>query len=135
MPQTYGLTHLAIAVSDIKKTLSFYTHVFGMQVMYEEEKMIQLTTPGAHDIIVFEEKPGAVTPDTGGIAHFGFRLRHPDDIKYFRERIRETGNEVIDSGEFVPGSPFIFFRDPDGYTIEIWYEIDPIIRGGPEVSH
>ena len=81
-------------------------------------------------IIVFEEKPGAVAPDTGGIAHFGFRLRHPDDIKYFRERIRETGNEVIDSGEFVPGSPFIFFRDPDGYTIEIWYEIDPIIRGG-----
>jgi catechol 2,3-dioxygenase-like lactoylglutathione lyase family enzyme len=35
------------------------------------------------------------------------------------------GSEIIDKGEFVPGSPYIFFRDPDGYIIEVWYELLP----------
>lgn len=134
MPLTYGLTHLAVAVRDIKKTLAFYTHVFGMEVMYHEEKMIQLTTPSAHDIMVFEEKPNAVTSDTGGIAHFGFRLRDPADIEYFTDRIRQTGSEIIASGEFVPGSPYVYFRDPDGYIIEIWYELVPLASSsGPGI--
>lgn len=56
MTKTFGLTHLAIAVKDIGKTLDFYTRVFEMEVMYREDKMIQLTTPGNHDILVFEKK-------------------------------------------------------------------------------
>lgn len=50
---TYGLTHLAISVKDIERTLSFYCSVFDMQMMYHEKDMIQLTTPGCHDILVF----------------------------------------------------------------------------------
>jgi catechol 2,3-dioxygenase-like lactoylglutathione lyase family enzyme len=26
-------------------------------------------------------------------------------------------------GEFVPGEPYLFATDPDGYTFEIWYEV------------
>lgn len=53
---TYGLTHLAISVKDIEKTLKFYCAVFDMQVMYHEKDMIQLTTPGCHDILVFQQQ-------------------------------------------------------------------------------
>ena len=56
---TYGLTHVAMSVKDVETTLKFYTHIFGMEVMYHERKMIQLTTPGNHDILVFEEKDEA----------------------------------------------------------------------------
>jgi len=31
---TYGLTHLAIAVRDVEKTLEFYQSVFDMHLMY-----------------------------------------------------------------------------------------------------
>ena len=41
---TYGLTHLAISVNDVERTLRFYCSVFDMQVMYHEKDMIQLTT-------------------------------------------------------------------------------------------
>ena len=121
---TFGLTHLAIAVRDVERTLKFYRHVFGMEVMYHEAKMIQLTTPGCNDILVFEEKEGPIG-DTGGIAHFGFRLKEPESISVITTRIRETNSEVIDEGEFVPGSPYIFFKDPDGYIVEVWYELLP----------
>lgn len=120
---TYGLTHIAVAVKDLDRTLNFYRSVFDMDVMYHEKDFIQLTTPGCNDILVFEKKIGASTGSSGGIAHFGFRLRHPDDITVLRKKIVDAGGTINDEGEFVPGSPYIFFNDLDGYEVEVWYEV------------
>ena len=120
---TYGLTHLAISVSDLSRTLKFYQHVFDMEVMYHEKDMIQLTTPGCNDILVFEKSAKKKFITEAGIAHFGFRLRKAADIEQMHQKISEAGGEILEKGEFLPGSPYIFFKDPDGYTIEVWYEL------------
>lgn len=122
---TYGLTHLAIAVADVNRTLQFYSYVFGMKEMYHEEKMLQLTTPGNHDILVFEERDHNLIGTSGGIAHFGFRAKQPSDVHEIRKKLLEVKAEIVDEGEFVPGSPYIFFKDPDGYVLEVWYELLP----------
>jgi catechol 2,3-dioxygenase-like lactoylglutathione lyase family enzyme len=121
--KTYGLTHLAIAVLDLDRTLNFYQKVFDMEIMYQQETMIQLTTPACNDIIVFEKKDSNLIGNSGGIAHFGFRLRDPNDIGELNDRIISAGGIIIERGEFVPGSPYIFFKDPDNYTVEIWFEL------------
>jgi len=121
-PKTYGLTHIAVAVKDLKRTSLFYQKVFDMEVMYKEENFLQLTTPGSHDIIVFEKKKASYGK-TGGIIHFGFRLKKADDIDEMAERIQSAGGEIISKGEFCPGEPYIFFKDPDGYEVEVWYEL------------
>lgn len=121
--RTYGLTHLAVAVSNLERTLKFYQQVFGLQVMYHEKDFIQLTTPGSHDILVFEERQDHSIGKTGGIMHFGFRLRSPEDIEGIVDKVISAGGIIIDQGEFVTGSPYVFFRDPDGYEIEVWYEL------------
>ena len=122
---TYGLTHLAIVVKDLNKTKNFYTQLFDMEVMYDTEDFLQLTTPGCHDVLVFEKnekiKPGA----SGGIIHFGFRLRDPKQMDGVLKKIKESGARIKDHGEFVPGSPYVFFEDPDGYEVEVWYEVLP----------
>ena len=123
--RTYGLTHLAIAVKNVERTLGFYQHVFDMSLMYHEEKMIQLTTPGCHDILVFEERDQRLVGQTGGIAHFGFRLKEPGDLEPMLKKVVEAGGTIIDKGEFVPGSHYIFFKDLDDYTVEVWYELLP----------
>jgi predicted enzyme related to lactoylglutathione lyase len=120
--KTYGLTHIAIAVKDLDCTLAFYQKVFDVEVMYHQDNFLQVTTPGANDIIVFEKKKVAYGK-TGGIAHFGFRLRNAKDINKMAERIVSAGGEIIEKGEFVPGEPYVFFKDPDGYEIEVWYEL------------
>ena len=119
--KTYGLTHLALAVSDLDRTLAFYQQVFDVEVMYKEDNFLQVTTPGAHDIIVFEKKK-APYGQTGAITHFGFRLRHPDDIEEIIEKIKKANGIITSQGDFVAGSPFVFFKDPDGYEVEVWYE-------------
>ena len=123
-PKTYGLTHIAVGVRDLNKTKAFYQSVFDMEVMYDEPDFIQLTTPGAHDIIVFEKNKSA-TGNSGSIAHFGFRLRNAEDIEAMAEKLRQAGGVITDQGEFLPGSPYIFFKDPDGYEVEVWYELLP----------
>ena len=121
--KTYGLTHLAIAVKDVDRTMKFYQQVFDMQVMYHEKGFLQMTTPGCNDIIVFEENTNRPIGETGGIAHFGFRLKDPADIDAMTEKIIAAGGTIMDKGEFVPGSPYVFFKDPDGYEVEVWYEL------------
>ena len=41
------------------------------------------------------------------------------------KRVIFAGGQIIDKGEFVEGSPYVFFKDPDGYEVEIWYELLP----------
>lgn len=120
---TYGLTHIAIAVKSIGRTLQFYQQVFDMEIMYKAGKFIQLTTPGCNDILVFEERDEQLVGISGGIAHFGFRLKHPNDIENINRMVITAGGLIIDKGEFVPGSPYIFFKDPDGYLVEVWFEL------------
>jgi len=120
--KTYGLTHIAMAVKDLDQTLAFYQKVFEVEVMYYKDDFLQVTTPGANDIIVFEKKK-ADYGKTGSIAHFGFRLRSAKDIDEMANRIKTAGGTITDQGEFVPGEPYIFFKDPDGYEVEICYEL------------
>jgi catechol 2,3-dioxygenase-like lactoylglutathione lyase family enzyme len=120
--KTYGLTHLALGVKDIERAFAFYEAVFGMVAVYRGPDFIQAQTPGARDVIVFERAEKSAGK-SGGIAHFGFRLTSPRDIADAAERVRRAGGTITEQGEFVPGEPYLFARDADGYLIEIWYEL------------
>ena len=37
--------------------------------------------------------------------------------------MKKAGGNVKEQGEFVPGEPYLFATDPDGYEIEISYKI------------
>jgi len=62
--------------------------------MYHQDDFLQVTTPGANDIIVFEKKK-ADYGKTGGIAHFGFRLRDAKDIDEMAERIKSAEEQLL----------------------------------------
>src|SRR5207302_1822972 len=54
MVETYGLTHLALAVSDPNRSAAFYRDVFGCSVSFEDESKVEVQTPDCHDVISFE---------------------------------------------------------------------------------
>ena len=124
MVKTLGLTHLALSVSDLNRAFQFYHDVFGMLAVYREADFIQAQTPGTHDILVLEKvESGDHIGKSGGIKHFGFRLTDPRDIDRAARSIEQAGGKILDRGEFVPGEPYVFFNDPDGYEVEVWYEL------------
>jgi catechol 2,3-dioxygenase-like lactoylglutathione lyase family enzyme len=121
MVKTYGLTHIALAVCDAQRSSRFYQQVFGMVETYRGDGWAQVETPGSHDVIVFTEGEPRVGK-AGGIQHFGFRLTDPADIDTAARSVEEAGGTIRSRGEFCPGEPYVFFSDPDGYEVEIWFE-------------
>jgi catechol 2,3-dioxygenase-like lactoylglutathione lyase family enzyme len=97
--------------------------------VYRNEGFLQVQTPGTRDVIVFEKKPGQAGK-AGGVIHFGFRLQNPADIGEAAERVIAGGGTVRDQGLFCPGEPYVYALDPDGYEVEIWFElptpVDPV---------
>jgi len=120
MIRTYGLTHIALPVKDVHRTALFYEKVFGVKAMYRRPGFIQVQTPGSRDILVFEEGAPA-----GGSIHFGFRLTEPADPDELARIVLAAGGSVKDKGSFGPGEPYLFFYDPDGYLVEIFFESLP----------
>lgn len=119
---TYGLTHVAVAVADPARSARFYSRILGARVVYRGADFVQLQTPGSFDVLVFE-RDRARAGRTGGIVHFGFRLKAAGDISRAVKAVRAAGGTLVEQGEFVPGEPYLFARDPDGYTVEIWFEL------------
>ena len=121
MIRTFGLTHVALAVADVERSLRFYGHVFGMVAVYRRPGFAQLQTPGRDDALVLEEAGGPAGAG-GGIMHFGFRLCDPADLDAAVRAAEDAGGRVRARGEFCPGEPYAFLLDPDGYEVEVWYE-------------
>lgn len=121
MIETHGLSHVALAVRDPDRSLAFYAAVFGVREYFRDADTIQVQGPGPHDVLAFERRP-AIAGERGGILHFGFRLTTPEAIDAAVAEVVRAGGTIRSQGEFVPGCPYAFVEDPDGYEIEIWFE-------------
>src|SRR4051812_25104502 len=110
MVRTFGLRHLALTVKDVERAFGFYESVFGMVAVYRRDDFVQAQTPGARDVLVFEQGE-APARGLGPITHFGFRLTDPSDIDVAAKAVIDAGGSVEERGEFVPGEPYLFARD------------------------
>jgi len=121
MIKTLGLTHLHLMVSDIHRSLAFYKTVFGLEEKFwGGDEMVFLNTPGSNDLIALhqatdDDEPGS----SGGLSHFGFQLQNKDDLDDAIAQIEAAGGRLKERGEFMPGLPFAYVADPDGYEIEL----------------
>jgi len=122
MVKTHGLTHAALAVRDVARAAAFYRDVFGAVTVYESDGFVQLQTPGSRDVLVLEQN-AKKAGRAGGVLHLGFRLVDPGDIDAAAAAVERAGGKLVSQGEFCPGEPYLFCHDPDGYEIEIWYEL------------
>ena len=142
-----GISHVAIGVREMDRSLAFYTGVVGMTVRFDELEQfgsggdfpgatrrgvyLQLADDPDAPFIVLDQQLGREPWGQPaeffqvGVHHFGFWV---DDVDAVAERARATGTPIFagpadadskDYGE-PPGSPMrtVLLRDPDGNVVQ-----------------
>ena len=107
--RVYGINHIALEVTDIKKAIAFYSDVFNLRKNDEGEgdAFFQI---GEHQFLALFEVDN-MEPD--GTRHFGFIVRDAKQIAEVREKVStKYGLKLI------PGFR-CDFHDPFGNRIQV----------------
>ena len=126
MIRTFGLTHIALPVTDLDRSIRFYQALLGAEIRYRSERgdSADISTPGCHDVITLQKATDQTVGDLGAAQHIGFRLQAQENVDVVAEAVLHAGGTVHEKGHFTPDEPYAFAKDPDGYVIELWYEPD-----------
>jgi len=110
-----GLLHIALLTRDLKKTERFYVDVLGLRVAFRvPPNMLFLRSPGSQDLINFVGTSKRL-PSNHSLQHFGFKTTLSGLIN-LEKNLEENAIEV----DGRRGKNAIYFRDPNGYTIEYY---------------
>ena len=120
-----GLTHIALTVADVERSIAFYAAYAGMQVVHRRTDeatghrvawLSDRTRPFA--IVLIEQ--ASVAPVLAPIAHLGVGCASREAMDALCARARAEG--CLHSGPEDWGYPvgyWAFLRDPDGHTLDL----------------
>ena len=124
------LTHVAIVVSNLEKTIDFYTRYCNLKVLGKRidektgHKVSWLGTDFKFVIVAIEGFGNPVQSALKPMDHFGFSLESKDDVDKIaaiarNEGILESGPHYFDPVEIV--GYICIVLDPDGNSVEFSY--------------
>ena len=117
-----GFSHVALTVTDMQASRSFYADVLGMSVLDSSETYCAMLT-GSKDLSALiltthaETLPGAFSEFRAGLDHVSFAL--PDEVALtsWEERLRERA--VPFDARRSEWGQHLNFRDPDNIAVEL----------------
>ena len=132
MPKYTKVGHVHLNVSDLKRSLRFYTEVMGFHVagIREPDKAwlsFEPHPPGMRE--TFHEIALTQVPNinreywqTTGLNHAAYELASPKDVLEFANDLRARNVEIFRGPATHKGdlTYHIYVRDPDGNAIEVY---------------
>lgn len=122
-----GLDHIAISVRDVERSVQWYLDVLGLERQHEDlwDEVPQFVGKGATGIAIFpvrESSDGAGKAPPVRMRHFALRADRANFLQAQRE-LKERGIDFEFEDHTIAHS--IYFRDPDGFDLEITtYEVE-----------
>lgn len=118
-----GATHLALVVTDARRSIAFYERYARMQVVHDRQehggrRVVWLSDLTRPFVVVLIE--GDVEARLGGYCHLGVGCESRAEVDRLSAAGRREGclaQGPIDSG--YPVGYWAFLRDPDGHNLEI----------------
>lgn len=129
------LGHVVFYVSDVERSTRFYTEILNFRVSdVNENGMVFFNTCGDHHTIGIApvgkrdaRQPG---PDELRLSHFAMEVSSIDELFEIREFLKRKGVPVTSEGRKGAGCNIsVEFRDPDGYHLELYCNMDQIGPG------
>jgi catechol 2,3-dioxygenase-like lactoylglutathione lyase family enzyme len=124
------LGHVVFYVSDMERSVKFYTEVLPFRVTdVNEQGMVFLCCASDHHTVALAQRPNATLPpkDYLQLSHFALEVDSVDTLFRIRDWLRQNNVPITFEGRKGPGAnPGVEFRDPDGYTIELYADMEQI---------
>ena len=123
------LGHILVRVLDLERSKKFYSEVLGFHVLEEDPAhggTFMALEGQSHAIDLFQVKDVEAaerqTPGVRGLGHIAFRVDSEAALKEAYATLGEHGVEITRTIDHV-SQKSIYFADPDGNTLEIYYEL------------
>ena len=132
MVKVRQLGHANIRVRDVEKSEKFYTEVLGLHVVQRRGQTVFLSArEHSHELAIGAMGPDVLDPDETriGTNHFAWEVGSFDELQEMYQHLKDQSVNILRtrSNSFSTG---IYFNDPDGNGIEIYYEdLDEFRKG------
>ncbi len=129
------LGHLVYEVSDVKRTVRFWTEVMGLEEIDRNEMgMVFFRCGTDHHAIGLKPAKAGSRPAPGAalkMEHLAFEVDDADILFETRDYLRRNGIPVAFEGRKGAGCNIsLHFRDPDGFEFELYCNMDQIDETG-----
>ena len=130
-PLHRGLRHVALRVTNLARSRTFYEQLLGMKVVWEPDSDNVYFSSGSDNFALHQIAPAelaAYQPLTGQLLdHVGVVLENPEAVdRMYGEvepRLQQLGGQVVKPPkQHRDGSYSFYFSDPDGNVIQALYE-------------
>ena len=113
-----GIQHLNLIVRDLARSTTFYEKTLGFRPALAKGTTVWLQA-GEDLLGLSEGEPPESKPN-----HWGFRVASADEVDRWAEQL--SSHDVgLEKGPYTRSDGrSVYFRDPDGYILEIFY-VDP----------
>ncbi len=121
LPSSAHIGRVSLAVSNLARSLAFYSRVIGLAILRHDHTFAQLGEPGSGNVLLELQELPEVTPITRrarlGLYHTAFLLPTRKDLSSF---VRHLAAQKIEfgAGDHVV-SEALYLTDPDGLTVEV----------------
>ena len=125
--------HANIRVRDLERSEKFYTEVLGLHVTHRRGKTAFLSArEHSHELAIRAigiDAPGPAEDAQIGTNHFAWQMETFDDLQAMYRHLKQKG-VAIDRVRDNCFSVGVYFSDPDGNGIEVYYEDLELFRRG-----
>ncbi|MCY4613729.1 MAG: VOC family protein [Nitrospira sp.] len=133
IPTGKGLRHVALNVTDLEVSKTFYQTWFGMTTVWEPDAENVYMSSGVDNLALHqipkENMPAFQRSQGQFLDHLGFVMDSPESVAQLYQRVVNAGVEIIHHPkQHRDGSYSFYLADPDRIVIQILYEptISPI---------
>lgn len=129
--QVKKLGHVVFCVSDVERTVKFWTEIMGFKISDRAEHGMVFLRNGSdhHTIALAPTTEASGLPKKGqvGFDHCALEVASVSELFKIREFLRARGVTIVYEGRRGPGcNPGVEFLDPDGLMIELYASMDQI---------
>jgi catechol 2,3-dioxygenase-like lactoylglutathione lyase family enzyme len=129
-PRVSQILESSLYVDDLERSRAFYERMFGFSTIFHDDRMCAMEVPGEQVLLLFRHgmtdqtapgpgPGGCIPPHHGrGALHLAFAVPF-GELAAWEDHLKRSDVAVESRLDWPRGGTSLYFRDPDGHSLEV----------------